>query len=557
METKSKAGLGFKGHALIIFSLIVVVVAGSTIANHCVPHGAMEAIAAAKDSLDHYGLKKAWGELVASQPGNIDYHHDYLGAHFDIPQTIVISSRYNSRTIIRDDQAIVDQYQSYVLSADPHMRDIGYYGLGYIYSNLEKPQLALDNLSKVSDPKLPYLNNTLGNIYWRNLNNVDKAVDYFNQEIAVKGNISAAVHNLSKVYWDRNDRMKINTLRQDPALGSYVPLRYERYEDLRQGKALAYLGDMFRAEVNEATLVGVLSSLAIAVVFLGYFYFVDVFDDQKTGHFILAFGLGLLTAPLSSVFYDLGYCFASVQQTGDNWKDLFYYIFGVGLFEETAKLLPVLVIVFLLRLWKEPADILIFASLSGLGFATVENINYIGGEAIGHMVPRTLSSVVMHVSLTTLAAYGFFYARRRANHWGLVPLVCFGAAVLAHGLYDYFIQTDFWGYGGYISLFMVLYFMAIYQRMIQSGLDQSPEAGALTKNIHLSLYLFYGFLAIFLMQFAILNTRYGLGTAGWSLFMTLLGSTLLLCYFLTSFGQIKVIKGKWYSFWDKNWLSKT
>jgi RsiW-degrading membrane proteinase PrsW (M82 family) len=238
--------------------------------------------------------------------------------------------------------------------------------------------------------------------------------------------------------------------------------------------------------------------------------------------------------------------YLGLRSTGDDLQDLVYFIFGVGLIEETVKALPVLIAVFLWKKDDEPVDILIYASVSALGFACLENAGYFNRVAIGLIMGRTLSAVVMHICLTTLAVYGIFYHRNRKDPLGvLYVLGCFAAAVVLHGLYDFFLSSSLGM--GILSTMILVMMMLMFRNMLQNALGQSPFMRSGTASVDLYLYLFYGVLCILSMQFVILDVQYG-----FDLSLKNLGRNLLNYFFLTfvlisDFGHLEVVKNKWNS----------
>lgn len=74
-------------------------------------------------------------------------------------------------------------------------------------------------------------------------------------------------------------------------------------------------------------------------------------------------------------------------------------------------------------------DVLIYASVSALGFAFIENVLYFDVVGPHVIVGRALSSVLMHMALSTLALYGFMlgHFRRRTISWfSQVSYFCVG-----------------------------------------------------------------------------------------------------------------------------------
>lgn len=535
-------GKDMKRHFLIavaLFTLSALVVGALT---RFVTHGPHSALEGARASLDRGALKQEYAKLIQADFFNLENHRGYLDAHLSQPK--VTHTKHS--TYYRDDTGIEKLYNGYVSSADPKVRDIGLYGLGYFYAREKESDKALSYLQKIVDRKMAYLNNTIGFIYLMNKHRPDIARDYFYKEIEVKGNLDGAVFNLAKMFLDARDYRKLHDLSENKELGPHLPLSYLRELDLAEWNIGGYLSTLFKSEENTVSLESLLASLVIAAMFLIYIYFIDIFEKERISLLLSLFVMGLGSAVLCTVFYDMADHYLGLHSTGDDLNDLFYFIFGVGLIEETVKALPVLITVFLWKKGDEPVDILIYASVSALGFACLENAGYFNRVAIGLIIGRTLSAVVMHICLTTLAVYGIFYHRNRKDPMGILYVFgCFALAVVLHGLYDFFLSSSLGM--GMLSTLILIVMMLMFRNMLQNALGQSPFMRSGNANIDLYLYLFYGVLCILSMQFVILDVQYG-----FDLSMKNLGRNLLNYFFLTfvlvsDFGHIEVVKNKWTS----------
>ncbi len=323
---------------------------------------------------------------------------------------------------------------------------------------------------------MPYLNNSIGYLYLHDKHQPALARPYFEKEIALKGNVDGAVSNLARLFWEGRQLGEMDALSRDAALGRHFPLHYLRYLELVEKRYGSYLMILFRSEIGSVTWTSLVTSLLIALMFLAYIYFVDVFEKERISLLAAVFGMGILSGVLATVFYDLAGSYGGVNLNGKGLHDLGFYVFEVGLFEETAKIIPVLVAVFVWRKWNESVDILIFAAVSALGFACIENVGYFSQVAIGLILGRSLSAVVMHVCLTTLAVYGLFHQRYVRDSSGPIWVFgCFGAAVLAHGLYDFFISSAM-GLS-ILSTAILIYMMIVFRNMIENAAVPSRSTG--------------------------------------------------------------------------------
>ncbi len=138
------------------------------------------------------------------------------------------------------------------------------------------------------------------------------------------------------------------------------------------------------------------------------------------------------------------------EPTGELVNDLVVWICGVGLREETIKLLFFLPLLPWLCRRGNGGTALFAASCVGLGFALQENLGYLGGfYGEGAAWGRFLTANFLHLALTGLMGFAAFrFAMAPAREWERL-LGTFVAVVLAHGFYNafqsipVFLQYDF------------------------------------------------------------------------------------------------------------------
>jgi RsiW-degrading membrane proteinase PrsW (M82 family) len=113
-----------------------------------------------------------------------------------------------------------------------------------------------------------------------------------------------------------------------------------------------------------------------------------------------------------------------------------YFVLGVGLREELAKFLCVVVLLpWLVRRGDELAALVCSAAV-GLGFAMEENVSYIAGSGGAATLARLLTPAPLHMALTGLIGLAAYRACRWPREWGPHFLAVLGVMVLAHGMYD-------------------------------------------------------------------------------------------------------------------------
>lgn len=183
-----------------------------------------------------------------------------------------------------------------------------------------------------------------------------------------------------------------------------------------------------------------LAALAPIVILAYYIYRRDKFQKEPVKELLKAFGLGILSVPVSlliSTPLEFGGLYTVETRTLlDAVKVSF---FGAAIPEEIAKFLMFWLLVRKSRCFDEKVDGIVYASVVSLGFAAVENIlylvsNYEAWIAVG--ITRALFSVPGHFFFGVLMGYYYSLFRFYPAAGQKVKLLVLGAPILAHGLFD-------------------------------------------------------------------------------------------------------------------------
>lgn len=155
----------------------------------------------------------------------------------------------------------------------------------------------------------------------------------------------------------------------------------------------------------------------------------------------LAVVLGMLSTVVALVFALVQESRGGLAETGDPANDFLFFVAGVGLREELAKLLLFLPLLPLLRK-ATPAQAFAAASCVGLGFAMKENLQYYLRSDGLAAISRFFSANFLHVAFTGLAGLAAFQAARRPRPAAIQGfLAVFLAMVLLHGVYNYILSA--------------------------------------------------------------------------------------------------------------------
>jgi len=185
--------------------------------------------------------------------------------------------------------------------------------------------------------------------------------------------------------------------------------------------------------------------IALPILFwAGYHYYKDRHLPEPIGHLVLAFMLGALAAGVSQSLYiglePLGLRFDAGYLAETNTLGLLAYcLLAIGPIEELSKLLFFVLIIIRFEEFDEPLDGIIYASFVGLGYAAIENWQYLDYLTPLEAAARGFASPVVHIVFASI--WGYWIGRAYAAQESLLraALIGFVLAALLHGLYDFIV----------------------------------------------------------------------------------------------------------------------
>jgi RsiW-degrading membrane proteinase PrsW (M82 family) len=176
------------------------------------------------------------------------------------------------------------------------------------------------------------------------------------------------------------------------------------------------------------------SAVVPSILLIWYFWARDV--QREPGRVLWAtFGLGVLSVvPVLVVELPLGKVLKGV---GDPYlRGTLDAFFGASAPEEGFKLLVLLAYCDRHREFDEPMDGIVYGAVASLGFATLENIVYVGGGGLGVAALRAVTAVPGHAFYGAILGYYVGQAKFFPAHRGRLLVGGYLLAFLLHGLYD-------------------------------------------------------------------------------------------------------------------------
>lgn len=158
----------------------------------------------------------------------------------------------------------------------------------------------------------------------------------------------------------------------------------------------------------------------------------------------LAYLLGLGSGFLGMKSYDVAEWFGvsadpfALAET-HKVRFLIYCLGIIGVLEELAKFLPFYFVCLRLKAFDEPIDGFVYASAIALGFASYENLLFIGSLKGPELYGRAFASPLTHTIFSSVWGYTCAQARIEGKSLFGSALSGFLVAAVFHGLYDFLV----------------------------------------------------------------------------------------------------------------------
>jgi protease PrsW len=515
---------------VIVPSVVLIVLVNMILAGHYESNPAKR-IEAALASGNSAVAKAEYHKLLQDDFFNVEHHIGYIRSHL---------RQHGPRSELKSqsNQDIIEGYRRYAASTNPDVSDMGYYGLGYFYSLREDYERARKNFQQVKNTQLPRLNSSLGSIY-RRMGRLDLAEQHLDREIQIGGNVAGAYSNLAQLYYATKQYSELKEIAAGPETRNFVPVEIRRFLALREGRYVDYVRGALA--FRRATAYGLLGAVLMLGVWFIYFQQIDGFEPKRLWYSAVIVAGGMIFSCFSVPLYD---AFAFGLHPNDTYqKGLLYYVLVVGLIEESLKVLPVLLVLWLTRAIDRPVDYIIYGSISALGFAFIENLLPGAEWRPGTISARVLGAVILHMAETSLIMYGLFYSRYRVKKKPLwYFLLAFVAACALHGFFD-FSAARGWGA---LPFLITIYCIRQYGIFINVTLNLSKRnPDQPNRQFELTEYLCYSLGAIIMLQYVVSAVKYGPSNANSAFLWTAFFSYFSLCVILVNLGSFDIRKRQW------------
>lgn len=525
---------------LIVTPTLAVIPAAGLVFSDPPAEDAQAWVRAAMATRDYGRAEAILTEQIRRRPCDIECHCQRLRARFAEGMT--------------DEEAetLCGEYLAYAMGGDAELMDIGYWGLGMIHLEKGRPEAALFCLDKVQNRRLRYLHTMTGRGREAIGDSVGAETAY-RLEIEGDGDAGGAAALLAGLLLERGDLGGLEALYQRRDLRGYFPPPVLRRFALRARHCGRYAGALTAGLRRSANRVGVIGAAGILLVWAWFLRKLDLFEPEKLFWVCAAVVGGMCSAFAAVMLYDAAHWTLGLAQGQGMLSDLVYSIFGIGLIEESVKIVPVLLIIRFSGQVDESIDYLIYASLCALGFAFVENLLYFDENSLFVINERGMICSISHMFYTSLACYGLVLARYRRRGTAACNFVLFFAlACVWHGVYDFFLITDSaareWRM---VSFMLVLAETVLFVRMLNNTLNQSEffDPAKCRQFARMREFLGVSLVGILLIEYLGIAGRYG-PTPAMSQYGPVIGFTWVLVLFMSlTLGTYRLRRRQWLGVW--------
>ena len=485
----------------------------------------------------------AYKELTQTNPNDIDIEFAFIKSHFDDNQAM----GPDEKAFNYEGRFIYSRYNDLSKRDVKEEADRGHLGLALYYYFRADHALSLKHLEEIRNDKLKYLNTYLGIQYYY-YNEPEKSMRCFAKEIGLHGDAEGSYSYLAGIYNYEKNYAQIVPFAYNDAIKEYIPYEYRQRVYITHYDLPNYFKTLLTQAFRNTNVIGFIGALMILLTWIFFLRRVNVYQKGNWRSILFTVVLSALFTLPVWLLYDVYTYLFGFDLDGNVLNDFLYCVFGIGFIEELVKFIPFLIILRFTKAIKEPIDYIMYASLSALGFAFIENFRYFDNGSINIIHSRALTASIAHMIFSSLAAYGLILAKfRYKKHTFLYGLLFFFIAAFGHGFYD------FWLLNKYVSEFHIFTFLCllvgilVYASLTNNALNHSLTS---SDNIRLNTWklssdLAAGLILVFLFEYISMVFIYGPTIGNREFIGTTLGGGYLILFASIRLSNIDILPGEW------------
>lgn len=498
---------------------------------------------------------RAYRELADRFPLIAEYHYGFVSAYYERDEW---GEDGEVVAFTTEELSPIRYYQELLHRTDPGVSDMARLGLGMCEYFEEMRVLATKQFMSMGDTNTHYRNLFLARIHHRR-GDYDEAMRLYQAEFDLGGARQQAVDGMAAILFvQRDDLERVRSFVSAPEYEGYVPRELMRFVYIKDAHLFRYLGNVMAHWADNVTWIGLLGALLGVLAWVFFLRRVDLYKKQRwlsmIGMLVLGGLLTFFALPLYDIVrYEFGF---DLSQDGNFFHDFLYCVFGIGLIEELVKIVPLLLFLQFTKLIRGPMDYLIYASLSALGFAFVENLMYFDSGHISIMHSRVLVACLGHMAMTATVAMGLILARYRYGGRYTIPLFLafYMIAALTHGIYDFWLLNPSARAFAFLAYVVFVYETFQYASYVNNCLNNSPifRGRTVLDTNRLAVFLLISLISVLLFEYVALSAVYGPGIGNFSLVRSMGMGSFLMFFVVLNLSHIDVVQGEWFvvRFWN-------
>lgn len=409
-------------------------------------------------------------------------------------------------------------------------------------------------LGQISDREMPYYHFVVGRHYYNQFayQFKDSVEHHFLRSIEKSEAIEESVEWLCKQYYGYEEFGKLNDLVAETKGGESAPLNFQRIVYLRNGSFFKYWRAVLSINTGSFNIFGVFFASMITLIWLLYLLKLDVFEQEKWKYLVSVFGMSCLTLFLIYPYHDVLSEFLGFVPGSTPLGEFLYEFVSIGLGEEMVKIIPVLILLRFTKAINEPFDYILYSSLSGLGFAFIENFGYLSDSTLSFVNARMLYAAILHMFCTSIIGYALmlskYHFKKQKKKW-IAFLIGYMVAAFVHTFYDFWL-LNFDGVYAQITTVVVVLMIHVWFVMKNNSLNLSTFYRPHIKvdNESVKYFLLLSILVVFMGSYMLNSFTQGPRYGWYVLGVSFSSYIFFMLYISVSFSRYNIIKGHLASF---------
>lgn len=389
----------------------------------------------------------------------------------------------------------------------------------------------------------------LKGLYYEYHGDWELGVNYLEKEIKNAPDFSAPYREIVRVL-SQYDIKKLDEFMLNNTFKEQVSYYQKNDYYFMKGHWVAYFNNIYVNRTFNTSWIIFFAAFMVSFAWLYYMRLMDFYNREKWSHIIFVFILGGLFTNLCLPIYDYARVVLNFGINGEALNDFMFSTIVIGGAEELVKFLPWFLFGYFSGRLKEPFDYILYASVSALGFAFVENFTYF--ENYGNITIRAMVTSVAHMFDAVIIAYAFVIARYRLPKGSpyKIPVIIAGflLAMLAHGFYDFWLISNSVSDFRLMTMIFFVISLHIWFYLKNNAMNHSPFfKGNERFNVQLQKdVLFLSLISVLMLQYVMMSYDFGARNLDSFFFKEIFFVGVFLVYMSVQLNKFEIAKGVWY-----------